>query len=150
MKKLLSVLIISVFTIYAYSQCVPTSGNPCVTSCQASVFNCIEAFRKYETRVTQSSTSAPVDTVLVTTFPNVSKTWRRVGAGEYNFRCNNCFSSTSAKTFVQVGALNVATAGKISYEFMSDDSIKIITTDSLNNRGDGLLNNTWIKFMKYP
>lgn len=123
----------------------PWTGYTGVTSSVATICNAIQPYKKIVTRVTQSSTSAPVDTTLEDN-QSTAHSWTRLGAGNYRVKCSSCFSTT--KTLVLFG--NPVANTVIRAWVISVDSIGIQTWDTLATASDSKLTNTPLEIRMYP
>jgi hypothetical protein len=69
----------------------------------------IQKYKVYTALLTQSSTDAPVATVLENTL-GVTPTWKYNSNGNYSIQCSACF--TDGKTFVTMGPLDLSASGE--------------------------------------
>lgn len=108
-----------------------------------SVFTDVRPYT-FSAIVTQTSTTAPVVTVLENTF-GVDVVATRTGTGDYTFTATGKF--TAGKTFVQVGCLNVA--GGSTTHSLTGDAVRLFTFNGSNAAADALLTSTSLKIEVY-
>lgn len=153
MKKIIFILCLFAFTAIQFettAQTLPApnaSGSnvvPGVGVTNQYYINKVQPYKKRISRITQSSTTAPADTVLESNFP-ATGTWRYVSTGVYNLRCTGCFSTT--KTSVEV--TSKFRGFGYFYSILSTDSIAL-TIDSVNAVTNGMLSNSKLEIRTYP
>lgn len=150
MKKVKILILLFACAFVASAQTTPprsTYAIPGVSSTVQTLLNTTQPYKKRVTAVTQSSTTAPVDTAVENNMP-ATPTWRYVSTGLYNYRCTACFGSAAKKfaAFVSHTTLNA----NIRALWLSSDSISITTTDTTGAVKNGLLTNTMVEFRTYP
>jgi hypothetical protein len=103
------------------------------------------AYTTYAALLNQSSTSAPVATILQNGIGAI--VWARTATGFYTGTLVGAFPAN--KTFLLADSLNVTTAPVIRIKRNDDDTIVIITHQS-GAAQDGLLEDTTIEIRVYP
>jgi len=147
MKKLLT-FIFCIAVIACTAQTTPTRATyaiPGVNSTTQTLLNTTQPYKKIVTRVTQSSTSAPVDTSLEDN-QATAHTWHYIKVGDYRVKCSSCFSTT--KTLIFTG--NTVADTQIRAWVISADSLGISTADSSATLSNGKLTNTPFEIRMYP
>lgn len=148
-KILIAILIITAATLAASAQTTPPRSTyviPGVNSTTQTLLNQTQPYKKIVTRVTQSSTTAPVDTAFEDN-QATAHTWHYITVGDYRIKCAGCFSTT--KTIVFTSPTTELTQ-KIRTWVISSDSVGVQTFDTISTKANGLLTNTPFEIRMYP
>lgn len=147
MKKIISILILSALISVASAQCVTTTNSDpgLINNTIRTKLNCVQPYKKIVTRVTQSSTTAPVDTSLEDN-QSTAHTWHYITVGDYRIKCSSCFSTT--KTLIFMG--NTVSGAHIRAWVISTDSVGVQTSDTSNVKANAMLTNTPFEIRMYP
>jgi hypothetical protein len=151
MKKILLSLLILAACAVSQAQTTPprsTYAIPGINAVTQTQLNVTQPYMKRVTAVTQSSTTAPVDTAVESNFPH-TPTWRYVSAGLYNYRCAGCFGS-AAKKYGVFPSLTVPGNTMIRSLWLSSDSVSVTTTDTSGTVTNGKMTNLMLEFRAYP
>lgn len=150
MKQLLT-LFFCFAVVAATAQTTPTRATyaiPGVNSTTQTLLNLTQPYKKIITNVTQSSTSAPVDTALEDN-QATAHTWHYIKAGDYRIKCSSCFDIAGSNA-TQVFTGNTVAGVNIRAWVISADSIGVQTFDSLRTLGNGLMTRTPFEIRMYP
>jgi len=110
----------------------------------STMLNAVQPYHKIVMRVTQSSTSAPVDTTVEDN-ESTAHSLIRLGTGNYRLICNDAFNNN---TLIFPG--NTVADCDIRAWVIDADSIGIQTTDSSATVRDSKLLNTPFEIRLYP
>jgi len=111
----------------------------------------LNGVKTYRALVTQSSTDAPVATVLENTLGDTVD-FTRTGTGAYVLALDSCFIAN--KTFLYVGCTNgalVSTSEGASLAWYNADSLLLYTADTPGSSlADSLMTKTPVEILVYP
>jgi hypothetical protein len=104
-------------------------------------------YKVYTAFLNQSSTSAPIETVMPDQNTIGAIAWTRVSQGVYRATLTGAFPDGN-KTFRLISGL--ATGGSATLNYLDQDRLTVSTYDNAGAVQDGLLVNTCIEIRVYP
>jgi hypothetical protein len=136
-----------------------TEGNPTKTASVSSIATIANSlnlgYTVYSALLTQTSTNAPVATVLQQTIPG-TLTWSRLGIGNYVLTSNGTpFTANKTQVFINNGSGNTLSSGgsgtvyPTRWESTTTDTIAIATATTVASPQDGNLTNASIEIRVY-